>query len=319
MKQAIGKRYGNHSRLNIIDSPIPKPVGDEVLVKIHASSINSADVEILKGIFFIRMGSPFKPMYRVLGSDISGIVEAVGPLSTKFKIGSKVYADLTEWKFGCFSEYKVVSEKSLRPIPENMSYVDAASIPSAAIIAYQGLVKFELSSEHKVLINGAGGGMGTYAIQIAKSFGAEITAVDNKHKQSIMRNLGADYVYDYKEVDFSQDGKQYDLILDCKGQRAIKKIKNSLSDYGHYVLIGGTTRSIIATLIASRKNKKSKQNISILYAKYNDQNYLEQVQRLYKEKKLTPIIDSIYDLTEIKEAWKRFESGEFIGKIVIKP
>ena len=318
MKQAIGKKYGNHSRLSIIDAPIPKPVGDEVLVKIHASSINSADVETLKGIFFIRMGSPFKPKYKVLGSDISGIVEAIGPLSTKFKIGSKVYADLSEWKFGCFSEYKVVSEKSLRPIPENMSYVDAASIPSAAILAYQGLVKFELSSKHKVLINGAGGGMGTFAIQIAKSFGSEITAVDNEHKQSIMSELGADYVYDYKEVDFSQDGKQYDLILDCKGTRTIRKIKTSLSDYGYYVLIGGNNRSIIATLIASRKNKKAKQNISVLFAKYNDQSYLEQVQKLYKEKKLTPTIDSVYDLTEIREAWKRFESKKFIGKIIIK-
>ncbi len=319
MKQAFGKRYGNHSSLDIIEVPIPKPVGDEVLVKIHASSINSADVETLRGIFLIRITSPFRPMYKVLGSDISGIVEAVGPLSSKFKIGDKVYADLSEWKFGCFSEYKVVSEKSLRPIPDNMSYVDAASIPSAAIIAYQGLVKFELSSKHKVLINGAGGGMGTFAIQIAKSFGAEITAVDNKHKQSIMRDLGADYVYDYKNKDFSQDGKHYDLILDCNGTRSIKTIKHSLSDHGYYVLIGGNTRAIISTLIASRKNKKSNLNISVLFAKYNNQSYLEQLQLLYKEKKLKPIIDSIYDLTEIKEAWKRFESGEFTGKIIIKP
>ena len=318
MKHVICKQYGDYNKLLITTSEIKLPIKDEVLVKVIASSINSADYELLKGHPIIRLASPFRPSVKNPGSDLSGIIEKVGPNVKKFNVGDRVYADLSNWKFGCFSEYRTISENSLRLIPENMSYINASAIPSAAILAYQSFKNVDITNNSKVLINGAGGGMGSYALQIAKHYGAEVTAVDNSHKQAMLTKMGADHIYDYEKVDFSTDGKEYDFILDCMGTRSMKIIKSSLSKKGKYVIIGGKMKFLFSCFIASLRNKKHDKKVNVLMGKYNNQDDLTQIEKFIKNNQIKPIIDSEYNLSEIKDAFKHYEEGTFTGKIVIK-
>lgn len=314
MKAYISKKYGSPDHLieTTVTTPIPKD--NEVLVKVIATSINSADAELLKGIFLIRLGSPFRVPHKILGSDVSGIVEAVGEAVKKFKIGDHVYADTSMAKFGSFAEYVCVSEDVLRIIPKNISLMEAGAIPSAAVLAYQGLHDLDLDSK-KVLINGAGGGMGTFAIQIAKAYHAEVTAVDNKHKINKLLELGADYALDYQKVDFTEQGITYDIILDCYGTRNMKKIKKSLKEDGKYILVGGKTKTILQAFLASRK--KQKPIISVLMAKYNNQEYLDAIEELIQQKKVRPIIDDVYKFSNLVEAFHEYNKNTFFGKIVI--
>lgn len=315
MKSFVCERYGLPDVLKEKEVVKPIPKGDQVLVKIVATSINSADIELLKGHPLIRIGSPFRPSNKVLGSDVSGIIESIGPDVSKFKTNDEVYADTSAYKFGAFAEYVCVSQEALREKPSNLTFIEAAAIPSAAVLAYQALDGINLDESYKVLINGAGGGLGTYAIQIAKSFGAEVTGVDNSFKQEKMKELGANFVIDYKKVDFANRGILYDVIVDCHGARSIRKIKKSLKKSGYYVLVGGKIRTIFATLIASKR--KSTQKISVLFAKYNDKEYLEGIQKLIKTGRLHPVIDKVYNLSELKDACYYYLKGEFFGKIIL--
>ncbi len=316
MKAFVCKKYGSPNVLKEVELPKPTPKTDQILVKLITTSINSADMEILKGHPLIRLSSPFKPPNRILGSDISGVIESIGPDVTDFRVNDYVYGDTSESNFGAFAEYVCISQTALRMKPESISSIDAGVIPSAAVLAYQGLSGLEINSSHKILINGAGGGLGTFALQIAKAYGAEVTGVDNKYKLEKMKELGANHVIDYETTDFAEQGIKYDLILDCNGKRKMKIIRKSLKSDGHYVLVGGKVKTIFATLLGSRK--KSKQKISILFAKYNNKEYLKKIQLLIEEGKVHPIIDKVYNLSDLKNACLYYQKGEFFGKILLK-
>ena len=314
MKAYQSKKYGKPSRLRLIDVSKPSLKDDVVLVRIIATSINSADAELLKGNILIRLGSPFRVPHKILGSDISGVVEAVGKSVTKWKKGDAVYADTSLAHFGGFAEYVAVSEDVLRIKPKNLSFIEAGAIPSAAVLAYQGLHHLDLTSK-AVLINGAGGGMGTYAIQIAKAFHADVTAVDNHYKLKAMLDLGADHVMDYEKEDFTECGKRFDVILDCYGTRNMKKIKKALRPDGTYILVGGKPLTIIQAFLASRKKKKP--TISVLIAKYNHQDYLSEIENFFTQALLRPIISKVYAFSDLKEAFEAYQQNQFVGKIVI--
>ena len=257
MKAIVYHRYGTPDVLELteVDKPVAKD--DEVLVRIHASSVKTDDLELLTGTIFVRPGGLRKPKYRVLGSDIAGSVEAVGNKVTQFQLDDEVFADLTLCGFGAFAEYVSVPESALALKPANLTFEDAAAVPSAAIIPLQGLRdKTRVGPGDRVLINGAGGGLGTFAVQIARSFGAEVTGVDSTEKLDMIRSIGADHVFDYTQEDFTRGDQRYDLILDLAVYQSFAEFrqifgcKRVLSPGGRYVslIVGGLTVRIFRAL-----------------------------------------------------------------------
>src|SRR5690349_11448834 len=229
MKAVVYTRYGPPDVLGLTDVPTPVPKDDEVLVQIHAVSLNASDWEALRGKpLYSRIGGPFRPRHHILGSDIAGRVKAAGRNATRFPPGQDVFADILS-HMGGFAEYVCVPETALAPMPTGMTYEETAALPQAGAIALQGIRdNGQVQPGQKVLINGAGGGSGMYAIQLAKLIGAEVTGVDNAEKLEFMRSLGADHVIDYTREDFTRNGRTYDLILDLAAYRSAFACKASL-------------------------------------------------------------------------------------------
>ena len=318
MKAVVYTKYGSPDVLRLREVEKPAPKDDEVLVSIHAASLNAADLDLLKGIFMIRLGALFKPKYRILGSDIAGRVEAVGGKVKEFQPGDEVFADLTEWGFGALAEYVCVSEKALALKPVNLTFAEAAAVPAAA-----GIALLNLRAAHKglpgqkVLINGAGGGMGTFAVQIAKSLGAEVTGVDKAGKLDMLRSMGADSVIDYEKEDFTKAGERYDLILDLAAHHSIFDSMRALKPNGTYAVVGGSMGVVFQTvflgpLVTTAKGKKM--GILMEYPKKKD---LVSMTELIEAGKVVPVIDRYYPLDEIAEAMKYLEGGHAQGKVVI--
>ena len=240
MKAIVYTEYGLPGVLQLKEIEKPTPTDNEVLVNIHAASVNAADLDLLRGTFMVRLAGLRKPQYKILGSDIAGRVEAVGKNVKLFQPGDEVFGDLTEHGFGAFAEYVSVPENAVALKPASMTFEEAAAVPSAGVVALLNLrAKGQIQPGQKVLINGAGGGMGTFAVQIAKSFGAEVTGVDSTSKLDMMRSIGADHVIDYTQEDFTKNGQHYDLILDVAAYRSIFDYKRALSPKGIYVMVGG--------------------------------------------------------------------------------
>jgi NADPH:quinone reductase-like Zn-dependent oxidoreductase len=240
MKAIVYTKYGLPDVLQLkeVEKPIPKD--DEVLIKVHAASLNSSDWEFLTGKPpYIRLWGLLKPKYKILGSDIAGRVEAVGKNVKQFEPGDEVFGDIM-YRWGGFAEYVCASEDALMLKPESMTFEEVAAVPQAATLALQGLrYKGQIQPGQRVLINGAGGSAGTFAVQLAKYFGAEVTGVDSTRKLDMMRSIGADQVIDYTQEDFTQNGQRYDLILDFKAYRSIFDCKRALSPKGIYVMTAG--------------------------------------------------------------------------------
>ncbi|GAF85296.1 unnamed protein product, partial [marine sediment metagenome] len=262
MKAIVCTKYGPPDVLQLKEVEKPTPKDTEALVKVHAASLNAADLETLRGVFIVRIAAPLKPMYKILGSDIAGRVETVGRNVKQFQPGDEVFGDLSVCGFGAFAEYVSVPENALALKPASMTFEEAATYPQAAILALQNLrcagpssPSFILSDEgqiqpgQKVLINGAGGGVGTFAVQIAKYFGAEVTGVDSTRKLDMVCSIGADQVIDYTQEDFTKSGQRYDLILDVVAYRSIFDYKRALSPKGIYVFVGGSTAAIFQALL----------------------------------------------------------------------
>jgi NADPH:quinone reductase-like Zn-dependent oxidoreductase len=218
MKAIICPKYGPPDVLQLKEVEKPTPKDDEVLVKVHASSINSADFNNLRGTPMVRFGGFRKPRFKIPGSDVAGRIEAIGRNVKQFQQGDEIFADKSFPDFGAFAEYICVPEKNLTLKPARMTFEEAATIPQAAVAALQGLRNKKqvlyFQPGQKVLINGAGGGMGSFAVQIAKSLGAEVTGVDSTEKIDMIRSIGADHVIDYTQEDFTKSGETYDVILD---------------------------------------------------------------------------------------------------------
>jgi NADPH:quinone reductase-like Zn-dependent oxidoreductase len=258
-----------------------------------------------------------KPKIKILGCDIAGQVEAVGRNVKQFQPGDEVFGDISGCGFGGFAEYVCARENALVLKPASMTFEEAAAIPQAAILALQGLRgKRQIQSGQKVLINGAGGGAGTFAVQIAKSFGAEVTGVDSTRKLDIMRSIGADHVIDYTKEDFTKSGQRYDLILDMAAHHSIFDYKRALSPKGIYVMVGGSMFRLfqvmfLGSLISMTTSKK----MGILAHKPNKD--LAFMKELLEAGKVVPVIDKRYPLSEVPEALRYFGEGHAKGKLVI--
>lgn len=291
-----------------IAKPIPKP--NEVLVKIYCSSINAADYRMLA------MGFP--PKKKIFGADIAGVVESVGAKVTQFKPGDQVFGDLSNSGFGGFAEYVAVSGSILALKPENISFEEIAASPLAGITALQALRdKGNVQRKKSVLIDGSSGGVGTFAIQLAKFMGATVTAVSSKRNLEQSRKLGADFVIDYNKDDFTKLGNQYDLILAVNGNHSLSEYKKCLTPNGKFVLIGGKLGQIIKALLFVKLMSFGSKKMSVLAAKVN-LNDLKVMARLIQNGKIHSVIEKIYPLERTEEAMKYVSQGHASGKIVIK-
>ncbi|KPJ96582.1 MAG: alcohol dehydrogenase [Gammaproteobacteria bacterium SG8_11] len=318
MKAIVYTKYGPPEVLQLKEVEIPTPKDNEVLVKIHAVSINDWDWGLLQGIPFINrmLNGLLKPKKKILGSDIAGRVEAVGKNVEQFQPGDEVFGDLTgDW--GGFAEYVCARENALALKPASMTFEEAAAIPQAAMLAVQGLRdKGQIQPGQKLLINGAGGGVGTFAVQIAKLFGAELTGVDSTRKLDMLRSIGFDHVIDYTQEDFTKNGLCYDLILDVKTNRSIFDCTRALCSNGIYVTVGGSMgRLFQALLLGPLISMISKKNIRIVGLKPNKD--LAYMKELFEAGKVKPVIDGPYKLSEVPEAMRYFGEGNHKGKVVI--
>lgn len=321
MKAIVHHKYGPPDVLNLEDIQKPTAGDGEVLVKVHAASVNAGDWHLMRADpFLVRFmfGGLLKPKHKILGADIAGRVEAVGSNAKQFQPGDEVFGDLSACGFGAFAEYVCVPESALACKPANTTFEEAAAIPQAALAALQGLRdKGQIQGGKKVLINGASGGVGTFAVQIAKSFGAEVTGVCSTRNLDMVRSIGADRVVDHTQEDCTQNGQRYDLILDTAAYRSASDYQHALNPKGVYVLVGGSMVRLFQVMargpwISMPGGKK----LDFLVSKPNRED-LGILKALVETGKVTPVIDRRYKLSEVPEAIRYLEEGHTRGKVVI--
>ncbi len=317
MKAAVYTKYGGPEVLQIKEIETPSPKDDEVLIKIYAVSINDWDWGLLRGDLINRLLNGLsKPRRKILGSDIAGRIEAVGKNITRFKKGDEVYGDLSG-RWGGFAEYTCAHEKQIALKPRGMSFEEAAAIPQAAMLAVQGLIdKGKIQSGQKLLINGAGGGVGTFGVQIAKLYGVEATGVDSTRKLDLLHSIGFDHAIDYTREDFTKNGQRYDLIVDVKTNRSIFDYMRSLTLNGVYVTVGGSIARLLQVVILGPWiSLISKKHIHLVSLKTNKD--LLYINGLFEAGKIKPVIEGPFKLEEIHTAFRLFGKGDHKGKIVI--
>jgi NADPH:quinone reductase-like Zn-dependent oxidoreductase len=318
MKAIVFTRYGSPDVLQLKEIATPVPNDDEVLIRVRAASINDWDWEALRGTPFVNrlMFGLLRPKKQILGSDVAGRIEAVGKNVRRFRTGDEVYGDLSgEW--GGFAEYVCARETALALKPPGMTFEQAAAIPQAAMLAVQALRDAgRLQRGQTLLINGAGGGVGTFAIQIARLSGAEVTGVDSAEKLDLMRSLGAEQVIDYTREDFTKSGRRYDLILDVKTNRSILDCARALSAAGTYVTVGGSmARLAQALLFWPWIRLTSRKKIRLVVLKPNKD--LAYINELFEAGRIAPVIDGPYPLSDVPEAFRYFGEARHKGKVVI--
>jgi NADPH:quinone reductase-like Zn-dependent oxidoreductase len=318
MQAVAYTKYGSVEVLELKEVRNPVPGDNEVLVKVYAVSINDWDWQLLQGIPFMNrlINGLLKPKRQILGSDIAGTVEEVGKNVKRFRPGDEVYGDLSG-TWGGFAEYVCARENQLALKPADMTFEEAAAIPQAAMLAVQGLRdKGNLRPGQKILINGAGGGVGTFAVQIAKLYGIEVTGVDSTGKLDMLRSMGFDRVVDYTREDFTREGLHYDLILDVKTNRSVFDFIRALCPGGKYVTVGGATARLLqAFILRPWISVTRKKKIVIVALKQNKD--LEYLNDLFVTGKIKPVIDGPYKLKEVPAALRLFGKGEHKGKVVI--
>ncbi len=320
MKAIFFTEYGSPDVLRLKEIEKPAPKDDEVLIKVHAASVNDWDWCLVRGTPFYNrlLCGLLKPKVNIPGVDIAGRVEAVGENVTRLEPGDEVYGDLSESGFGGFAEYVCAPETALSLKSAGMTFIEAAAIPHAALLALQGLRDVgQLRSGQRVLINGAGGGVGTLGVQIAKFLGAgEVTGVDNSGKLEMMSSLGCDQVIDYTKVDFTKNGQRYDLILDTKTNRSVFEYARALGPDGTYVTVGGDTARLFQSyFLGPIVCMFGKKKIRVVALKPNKD--LDTMNGLFEAGKVKPVIDGPYRLSEAPQAIRHFGEGSHKGKIVI--
>jgi NADPH:quinone reductase-like Zn-dependent oxidoreductase len=320
MKAMIHTQYGSPDVVQLVELEKPVPRENEVLVKILAASVNALDWHMLTAdIFLVRLGSGLlKPKNTRIGADAAGLVEAVGKNVTQFKPGDAVFGDIYPGGQGSFAEYATVPEKLLALKPANLSFEQAAAVPVAGITALQGLRdQGQIQPGQRVLINGAAGGVGTFAVQIAKAYGAEVTAVCSTRNLEQARSLGADFVIDYTKENFTQSGQQYDLILAVNGFHPLSAYKRALAPGGTYVMAGGTPAQIFqAVLLGSWMSRSGDKKMTAVSAKASQKD-LVVLKELLEAGKIVPVIDRVYPFSETAEALRYLGTGHARAKIVI--
>jgi NADPH:quinone reductase-like Zn-dependent oxidoreductase len=321
MKAIVNARYGPPDILELKEVERPSPKDGEVLVKVHAASVNAYDWHLLTAdIFLVRLmgGGLFKPKSTILGADIAGTVEAVGGNVTQFQPGDEVFGDISDCGNGGFAEYARASENRLAPKPANHSFEEAAAVPMAAVTALQGLRdEGKLQPGCKTAIQGASGGVGTFAVQLAKTLGAEVTAVCSTRKLDQARSLGADHVIDYTKEDFTQNGQQYNLILGVNGYHSLSDYQRALAPEGVYVMAGGSSKQIIqGFLLAGLAPKRDGKKLVSVSAKPNQEDLLF-LKQLLEAGKIVSVVDRCFPLSEAAEALRYLGGGHASGKVVI--
>ena len=320
MKAIVATKYGPPEVLQLKEVEKPTPKDNEVLIKVKAASVNDWDWCLVRGTpFYIRLlCGLFKPKVQIPGVDIAGEVVAVGKNVRQLQTGDEVYGDLSENGFGGFAEYVCAPVNALALKPENMTYIEAAAIPHAAMLAVQGLRDLgKIQPGQKLLINGAGGGVGTLGVQIAKAIGVEhVTGVDSSNKLNMMRLVGFDYTIDYKQDDFTKNKQLYDLILDSKTNRSIFKYLRVLKTNGSYVTVGGLTSRLFQALFLSPIIRFFyKKNVHVLGLKPNKD--LDYINELFEAGQIKAVIDGPYELSSAVEAIQHFGEGNHEGKVII--
>jgi len=322
MKAIVYEKYGPPDVLQLKDVNKPTPKDNEVLVKVQAASLNAGDWHALRGTPFLqRLESGFpRPKNTILGADVAGIVEEVGVNVKNFQPGDEVYGDLYWCGFGAFAEYVTVPARSISLKPTNLTFEEAATVPQAAFTALHALRdQGQIQPAQKVLINGASGGVGTFAVQIAKSFGAEVTGVCSTRNLEMVRSIGADQVIDYSQDNFTQDGQTYDLIIDIVANHPLSVLKRSLTPKGICVVVGFSTmvHMIKVTLQGPWMSRSGTKKIGMLMPVQNENDF-SVMNELLESGKVVPVIDREYSFREIPEAIRYLEKGRARGKVVIK-
>jgi NADPH:quinone reductase-like Zn-dependent oxidoreductase len=314
MKAFIYEKYGPPETLRMAEVDTPAPNAEEVLVKVLAASVNAADWHVMRGkpLFSRATLGLLRPKHQILGGDVAGQVEAVGGGVTRFQPGDEVYANLLDHGYGGFAEYVSVPLDVMSLKPANLSFEEAAAVPTAAVTALQGLRHHgEPQPTQKVLINGATGGVGSFAVQIAKSYGPEVTAVTSTRNLDLVRSLGADHVVDYTTTDFVGSGRRYDLILDTVGNRSVPDLKRALAEGGKAAVTGFT--SVAKLLGVSLRGGK---DVAMVQAHVTTKD-LELLSELIEAGKVRPQIDRRYPFAEIPAAIAYLEQGHARAKVVV--
>jgi NADPH:quinone reductase-like Zn-dependent oxidoreductase len=312
MKAVIHTKYGSPDILQVADMPKPTPKAKELLIKVYSASINAFDNHKLTAdVFMVRMVCGLrKPKRKILGGDVCGIVESIGKQVKQFKAGDIVYGCVADLGInGSFAEYVCGNEKVFAPVPVGLSYAEIASIPMACVTALQGLKLGKIQSGQKVLINGAAGGVGSFAVQLAKFFGAEVTAICSAENAETVRNIGADYVLDYKKDDICEIDKKFDIILDIVAKWKTKVFKRLLTPKGVGIVIGFTSFRHMFKIMFCRRTKQ----LMVNNKRRSDLLFLN---GLIKDKKIKPLIDTVYPLEKAADAFWHFEKEHKKGKIV---
>jgi NADPH:quinone reductase-like Zn-dependent oxidoreductase len=326
MKAAIQERYGSPDVVRVTDVPRPVPSDDQVLVRVRAASVNRADLDSLgPRPGFVR---PFigmrAPRNQRTGIDVAGVVESTGPNATRFKPGDEVFADLFPQGGGAFAEFACAPEKVFASMPAGMSFEEAATLPHSAILALQGLRRRNgrtIKADDRVLIVGASGNVGPFAVQIAKARGAEVTGIASTGKLDLVRSLGADHVIDYTKVDYTKTGERWDWILDTDSHNPILQVRRALRPNGVYASLGGSTLPILAGMILGplRSLGSDKWTGLMIWWKPFNPDDVAQLKELIAAGKLKPVIDRRFPLSEIVDALKWVDDGHAKGKVIVTP
>ena len=320
MKAIVNTHYGSPDVLQLKEVEKPAPSDHEVLVKVLAASAAAGDWHLLRAQpFLMRFTSGLlKPKHQILGAAFAGRVETVGRNVTQFQPGDEVFGDVSACGFGAFAEYVSVPEKAVALKPTRVTFEEAATVPVSAVTALQGLRdQGHIRPGQKVLINGASGGVGTFAVQIAKSFGADVTGVCSTRNVGMVRSIGADHVIDYTREDFTQNRQRYDLILAANGYHPLSDYKRALSPQGMYVMTGGSMAQLFqAMLLGPWLSRNGSQKMGNLLAKPNQKDLIF-MKELLEAGKVTPVIDRRFPLRDVADAIRYLEAGHAKGKVVI--
>jgi len=323
MKAIVYTQYGSPDVLHLEEVEKLSPKDNEVLIKVQAASVNPADWHTMRATPFLArlVNGFFKPKNPRLGADVAGRVEAVGSSVTQFQVGDEVFGCMSLNEMSSFAEYICAHEDAALALkPANLTFEQAAAVPLAAFTALQGLRdKRQIQSGQTVLINGASGGVGTFAVQIAKSFGAEVTGVSSARNLDLVRSIGADHAIDYTREDFTQNGQQYDLIYCAVGNRSISDYQRALKPQGVCVIAGFTSLRLLFEhmILGPRKSKAGGQQVGLMPTMKPNKQDLVFVKGLLEAGKVIPVIDRRYPLSETAEAIRYLETGHARGKVSI--